>query len=102
MEQMRRRAIHLASLLLLLASLGVAESSTLRDGDLSLGAHYISVLLAQQEAAHSLRADRNPGHINELALDLPAAALAGYRSVWTVRPPAAHSLLQHAVSGGSL
>jgi hypothetical protein len=102
MEQMRRRAIHLASLLLLLASLGVAESSTLRDGDLSLGAHYISVLLAQQEAAHSLRADRNPGHINELALDLPAAALAGYRSVWTVRPPAAHSLLQHAVSGSSL
>jgi hypothetical protein len=102
MELMRRRALHLASLLLLLASLGVAEGSALRDGDLSLGAHYITALLAQHEAANTSGADLNPRNAANLALDLPPAALATHRSVWTQRPPAAHSLLQHAVSGSSL
>ena len=102
MEQMRRRALHLASLLLLLASLGVADGSSLRDGDLSLGAHYITVLLARQQAIQTSGEPRTPGHCNQLSLALPATALAGSRSVWTLRPPAAHSLLQQAVSGSSL
>ncbi len=98
---MRRRALHLASLLLLLATLGAAEGSV-RDGDLSLGAHYITVLLAQQEALHSPGEPHTAARGHLLALALPAAALAESRSVWTVRPPAAHSLLQHAVTGSNL
>jgi len=99
---MRLRAIHLASVLLLLASLGVAEGSSSRNGDYSLGAHYISVLLAQHEAAASIQAPRNEFASESLNLDLPTDELAHYRNPWTVAPPSAHTSSLHAVTGSSL
>jgi hypothetical protein len=97
---MRRRALHLASLLLLLATLGIADGSV-RDGDLSLGAHYITVLLAQRAAA-SVAAEplaRDAASYKIATFALPASERATQAAVWTMRPPAAHSLaLQAATS----
>ncbi len=98
---MRRRALHLASLLLLLASLGAAEASALREGDLSAGGRYISMLLSQRAAA-SVAAEPLTQHAASYkiaAFALPAAERATQAAVWTMRPPAAHTLaLQAAAS----
>jgi hypothetical protein len=99
---MRLRAIHFASLLLLLAAIGSAEGSGMRNVDYTLGGHYISVLLAQHEAATSAHAAITDEPHQARSLDLPTAALAQYKSPWTMRPPSAHSVSLHAVTGSSL
>jgi len=99
---MRHRALHLAGLLLLLTTLSSAEAATLRDGRPAFGAHYISVLIAQQEAATATQTTFTPGDANPLALTLPANDLAQYNATWTMRPPSAHSVSLHAVTGSSL
>ena len=96
---MRLRAIHLASVLLLLASLGVAEGSALRDGDFSIGGHYISMLLGQDRGGISTGTEFNASSDDALALDLPVASLALHRTVWTMRPPSAHCMQLQAVTG---
>jgi hypothetical protein len=98
---MHRRALHIASFLLLLSTLGMAESATTRGGDHSLGAHYISVLLAQHEAAAlALTTDRTSDNL--VATALPATSIAQVNTPWTMRPAAAHTAKLHAVTGSSL
>jgi hypothetical protein len=99
---MQRRALHLASLLLLLSTLGMADASAVRDGDYSLGGHYITVLLAQQDAAAVAHTSYDPGSSSHTSTALPATSLAQINTAWTMRPSAAHSVLQHTVTGSSL
>ncbi len=102
MWKMRLRAIHLASVLLLLASLSSADGAVLHDGEYTLGAHYIRVLLAQQEAAAGSQTTLDTDADEALALDLPVASVAQYRATWTMRPPSAHSVSLHAVTGSGI
>jgi hypothetical protein len=99
---MRLRRLHIASFILLLASLGAAEGSVVRDSGCIFGRHYIGVLLAQHEAAASIQATFRFEGDGALALDLPAASLSHSRIPWTVRPPSAHTADVHAVTGSSL
>jgi hypothetical protein len=98
---MRRRALHLASLLLLLSSLGAAEGTALRCNALSAGGRYVSMILAQRAAA-SIAAEplaRNTASYKIGTFALPPAGRATQAAVWTMRPPAAQSLaLQAATS----
>jgi hypothetical protein len=102
MVEMRLRRLHIASLILLLASLGVAEGSVVRDSGCTFGRHYISVLLAQQEAASSIETTFRFRGDDALALDLSAASLSHSRTCWTMRPPSAHSAGVRAVTGSGL
>lgn len=99
---MRLRALHLASVLLLLASLGAAEGSVLREGDLRSGVHYIGVLLAQDYAGVDTWAELNSSSNDALRFDLPVASLVHHRAVWTMRPPSAQCTELQAVTGFSL
>ena len=99
---MRLRAIHIASVFLLLASLSATEASVLRDGRPAFGAHYISVLLAQQDAALNASTEHHSTASDTLALALPAASLAQHRTIWAMRSASAHSILVHTVTGSSL
>jgi hypothetical protein len=99
---MRLRARHLASVLLLLASLSATEAAVLRDGRPAFGAHYISVLLAQQDAALNSATELASTGSDPLKLALPAASLAQHRTIWTMRSPSAQSIRVHAVTGSSL
>jgi hypothetical protein len=98
---MHRRALHLASFLLLLSTLGMAEGAATRSGDHSLGAHYISVLLAQHEAA-ALAQTPDQSSDNLVATELPATSRAQVDIPWTMRPAASHTAKLHAVTGSSL
>ena len=99
---MRLRAIHIASVFLLLASLSATEASVLRDGRPAFGAHYISVLLAQQDAALNAGTELASTSGDAYTLALPAASRAQHRTIWTMRSPSAHSILVQAVTGSSL
>jgi hypothetical protein len=95
---MKFRPHHLACLVLLLSSLSGAESSALRTGGYSAGAHYISVLLAQDHAAAQAEAVIEPRTGDVAQLSLPVASLAQHRTPWTMRPPSAHSLQLQAAT----
>ena len=97
MKAMRFRGLPLASLLLLLASLGAAEGATLRETGFTVGGHYIAVLLAQDMAANAEHTLAVPP-ANILLLTAPAAALAHTRTAWTMRPAAAHSAALEAAT----
>jgi len=95
---MRLRAINLACIFLLLSSLSAAEASVLRAGESTLGAHYIGVLLAQQEAAANTEAALSLRTREASELALPAASLSQHRTPWTMRPPSAHCVQLQAVT----
>jgi hypothetical protein len=99
---MRIRAQHLASLLLLLACLGVAENASLRTPDAYLRSQGIAVLLGQDnvDSAGMAPLDRRDAQLHTVALN--TADYARLSSVWTLRPPAAHSIARHSVSGSGL
>jgi hypothetical protein len=99
---MRLRARHFASFLLLLASLGAAEGATLRDGTPAFGAHYVAVLLAQQEAAAAAQSGLAAISATSVPIALKTSEQARINSIWTMRPSAAHSIGVHAVTGSSL
>jgi hypothetical protein len=101
-ETMRLRAVHIASVLLLLASLGVADGSTLRDGGRSLGGQYMGVLLAQNHDTACTPDSIDHAVGEALELGVPAASRAQLRTTWTMRPPSAQCLDLHAVTGSSL
>jgi len=90
---MRLHTRHLACLLLLLSSLRAAEGSAVRQGDLSAGGRYISMLLSQRAAAEVIAepvpADTASYKIEAFAL--PPASRSLYTTAWTMRPPAAHT-----------
>ena len=95
---MRFRPHHLACLVLLLSSLSGAEASALRTGRYSAGANYISVLLAQEQAAANAEVILEPCTGDATQLALPAALLAQHRTAWTMRPPSAHSMQVQAAT----
>ena len=99
---MRLRARHFASFLLLLASLGAAEGATLRDGTPAFGAHYVAVLLAQQEAAAAAQTCLTAKTPTSGTIALAVSEQAHINNPWTMRPAAAHSIGVHAVTGSSL
>jgi hypothetical protein len=99
---MRLRRLHIASFILLLASLGAAEGSVVRDSGCIFGRHYIGVLLAQHEAAACTQTALSHAGSDTLPVALAAASLAQYRSPWMMRPPSAHCADVHALTGSSL
>jgi hypothetical protein len=99
---MHRRALQLAGFLLLLSTLGMAEGPASRAGGCSLGARYISVLLARHEAAADTRAGFAPAAHGLAAAALTPTSLAQANIAWAVRPPSAHSSATHAVTGSGL
>jgi hypothetical protein len=99
---MRLRASHIAGLFLLLASLGAAEGTPARSGGYRFGGPYIGVILAQDHFGTSIPSRLIQQADDEVALDIPAISTAHYRATWSVRPPAAHSISLHAVTGSSL
>ena len=102
MVAMRIRAQHLASLLLLLACLGVAENASLRTPDAYLRGQGIAMLLGQDAtgSASVSSLGSRVSSLNEAALT--TADHAHLSSVWTLRPPSAHSIARHSVSGSGL
>ena len=99
---MRLRARHFASFLLLLASLGVAEGATLRDGTPAFGPQYVAVLLAQQDAAAAAKTGFTASSPAAATIALAASEQAHINTTWSMRPAAAHSVGVHAVTGSSL
>jgi hypothetical protein len=95
---MHRRALHIASLFLLLASMGTAEAATLHNGAPAFAAPYIRVLLAQQQAAVAAQTALAAVPTQHPALDLPAAAQEQHSIVWTTRAPIAQTIAVHATS----
>jgi hypothetical protein len=98
---MRFRSRHLACLLLLLATLGAAESNSQRDTSLTAGGRYISLLLSQRRAAAAV-AEPNPESAASYKVEatpLPSSSRALHTAAWTMRPPSAHTAaLQAATS----
>lgn len=98
---MRLRAVHLAGIFLLLATMSAAEASVAQSSA-PRRAHYISVLMAQHEAAV-----RNAGPLIfssrlRLAPAPPDASLPGVRAERSITPPAEQTAHTHAVTGSSL
>jgi len=100
---MHRRAFHLASLLLLLASLSSAEAATVRDTRPAFAAPYVRVLIAQQQAAKAAALSTHPSDDKKTpSLDLAPASREAYRTVWTMQEPVANAVTLHAVTGSGL
>jgi hypothetical protein len=96
----RFRTAQLACLLLLLTSIGAAERP-MRGADSALSNRYISVLLLHRTSV--ARAETPLTHsLDQATPAAPSAAPFLNRSVWTMRPPSAHSVRVHAVTGSSL
>ncbi len=100
---MHRRAFHLASLLLLLASLSSAEAASVRDSNPAFAAPYMRVLIAQQQAAKAASLSALPieEEINP-SLGLSAASRDTVSTVWAVSAPVAAATELHAVTGSGL
>jgi hypothetical protein len=99
---MRIRTVQLACLILLLSSLSAAKGTTLRSGEFGLGGHYISTLLAQDNAATADEASLSARFNDTRTSEIPTTAEAHVRTVWSMRPPAAHSAAVHALTGTSV
>ena len=98
METMRFRAVHLACVMVLLSTFGAAD--TYAAPGTRYAAQQVSILLQQAgavpEAAFSRSVEAQDQPI------LPGATTAHTRPAWTMHPPAAHTLAQHAASGSGL
>jgi hypothetical protein len=100
---MHHRAFHLASLLLLLASLSSAEAARARDTAPAFAAQYVRVLIAQQQAAKAAALYTHPSDVEETrSLDLSSASRKAIGAVWTLRAPVAQAVTLHAVTGSGL
>jgi len=99
---MRLRALHLAGILLLLASLSGTEGSAQRLGDYTVGGHYIGVLLAHDQSANPTEAALSLRTRDASLRNLPTAQLSHHRAPWTMRPAAAQAISLQAVTGSGL
>jgi len=100
---MHRRAFHLASLLLLLASLSSAEAASVRDTSPAFAAPYVRVLIAQQRAARVAAQYVHPGDEEATpSLDLQPASREAFRTVWVMPAPVANTVTMHAVTASGL
>jgi hypothetical protein len=93
---MRLRTAQLACLLLLLTSMGAAESSA-RDINFSIGGHYVAQLLLQNAPADLIETPFSRS-LETPAVIAPPATVATI--AWTMRPPSAHSVRVQAVTSG--
>ncbi len=100
MAGMRARTAQLACLLLLLSTFGAAEASDRAASRLSSGSCAIGALLHQSHAR--LVGEPCASVVTHAQAGLPIAFMAGNRAIWTMRPPAAQTLAQHAVTGSGL
>ena len=99
---MRLRARHIAGLLLLLATLGTAEASSLRTGSAPVPTHCIHMLLAQRAIKLRDAAPVDPEARQRLSTALAPAALVSLDAAHPMASAAAHSAAMHAVTGRSL
>jgi hypothetical protein len=96
----RFRAVQLACLLLLLTSIGAAERP-MHGAESALGNRYISVLLLHRASVS--RPDTPLSRRLEEATPVEPTSFPEFsRTVWTMRPPSAHSVLVHAVTGSGV
>jgi len=87
----RLRASHFACVLLLISTFGAAQGSTLQGSRAGLRGQYMHALLQQGAAtvvSEPAFPDRAAGGFKS---GLPVASIAQARTVWTMRPPSAHS-----------
>ncbi|MGC2659008.1 MAG: hypothetical protein WA324_13700 [Bryobacteraceae bacterium] len=91
------RTRHFACLLLLISTLGIAQAQVAAPS-LRCCAHTIALLLQQRGAARNhVTQSFNAARVTAAtAQNLPLASL---RTIWAVRPPSAHSMTVHAVTG---
>lgn len=98
---MRFRAAHLACVMLLLSAFGAADAHALAAGRLARRGQPVGILF--QPSAASLAENifaRDAAEPSPAAL--PGAPVGHTRPAWALRPPAAHTLAQHAATGSSL
>jgi len=115
---MRLRPHHLVGLILLLTALRGAEGAVLPAGEYTIDSRYGLVLSQDRSGVWTevKLSDHKPGwrigsgglflpaHLTArpgLTLDtaLPPAALASFRTPWTMRPPAAQCAALHSATG---
>jgi hypothetical protein len=99
------RTRHLACLFLLLSTLGAAEASVSAPPCVFCG-HRITALL-YRHAIDNLRAQtlENVAAIEAAdpdTLTISASSRALFRAAWTMRPPSAHAVALHAVTGSTI
>jgi hypothetical protein len=83
--------------------MSAARGTTLRSGEFGLGGNYISRLLAHDRAANAATDEAHRAQLDDTrATAMPATAEAHARTVWTMRPPAAHSSAVHAFTGDAV
>jgi hypothetical protein len=99
---MRLRARHLAGLLLLLATLGTAEASSVRAGSAPVPNHCIHMLLAQRTTQTRDAAPLDLSARKPLTTALAPAARVPLAAVHPMAASAAASAMTHAVTGSSL
>ncbi|MEO6923912.1 MAG: hypothetical protein ABI142_08805 [Bryocella sp.] len=99
---MRIRAQHIASLLVLLACFGVAETTSLRAPDAYFRGQSIVALLGQRSADSANVCPPSGSKTQQSKAALATTDQAQLTSVWTLRPPAAHSIARQNVSGSWL
>ncbi|MDE3104998.1 MAG: hypothetical protein KGK08_07465 [Acidobacteriota bacterium] len=97
---MRSRATQLACLLLLLTSVSLAEASA-QHAELRQSGNYITVLLRQGAASDAPAGALPLGLVLQQQTAAPVAP-ARLRTVWSMRPPAAHSAQVHSVTGSGI
>jgi hypothetical protein len=90
------RTRHLACFLLLLSTLCAAQPQVSAPSP-TCCYHAIAMLLQQRGAVRN----HSPQSFNaaRIAAAAPNLPLASLRTIWTVRPPSAHSMTVHAVTG---
>jgi hypothetical protein len=89
------RTRHFACFLLLLSTLGAAQAQEPAQS-LACCGHAIAMLLPRGAAGNHATQSFNAAPVTVASPNLPLASL---RTIWTVRPPLAHSMTVHAVTG---
>ncbi len=90
------RTHHFACLLLLISTLGTAQAQASAPS-LPCCGHPIALLLPRGAARNHVTQSFNAARVTAAtAQNLP---LASVRTIWTVRPPSAHTMTVHAVTG---
>jgi hypothetical protein len=91
------RTRHFACLLLLISTLGIAQAQAPAPSLRCCG-QTVALLLQQRGASRNHGTQSfNAAHVTAaMAQNLPLASL---RTIWAVRPPSAHSMTVHTVTG---
>jgi hypothetical protein len=100
---MQRRAFHLASLLLLLASLSPAEAASMYETRSAFATPYVRVLMAQHHAATATALHTRGGEIvARKSIALLPAERDRVLAVWATNAPSKQAMALQAVTGSGL